>query len=1126
MNNFLKQKCFNLTSVYLKVLIYMKLTLLLVCVGIIGASANVFSQHKISVNYRNISLQSFLQDIEKKSEARFVYSDDVLKGNVRVSVRATNTDILDVLEEALKDKGLEVSKVNPNLYAIYRNAQTNKKDLQEREISGRIVNATGEGIPKVTFWFVGTRIGGATTEQGYFRILIPEGAKELEFRYIGYVTKRIAVQNGDLGNIILQSEDNRIEEVVINTGLYERKAGTFTGSTVTFNQKQIKEVSNQNVLSALSILDPSFQQLTNNDFGSNPNAIPDIQLRGQTGFSEDLRTEYSNIANQPLFIIDGFESTIQRVFDLNINFIKSVTILKDAAAKAMWGAKAGNGVVVIETLRPEAGKMRISYNASANVTAPDLSSYNLTNSMQKIEAETLAGVYSSIYPDEQAVLTREYAANLKSALDGVNTYWLSQPLRNGVGQRHTLSFDGGDESVQYSLNVGYNNNKGVMKGSDRTTYTGQSVLVYRRGKVSATNNLSIDRNFSRNSPYGSFGDYAKMNPYWRIEDEQGNLIPSYSLRGNINVVGNPLYNATLNTIDGDNYTTITENFQVDYRHSDRLRFNARLGYNQQTNENEFFRSARHTDYINISPSNAEYLNRGIFRLTTGFQKAVTVDLSAAYNKTVGRHAFYGNAVLTANEQSMNTTGMTMVGFPNDDLNSIAMGRQYLEGSKAVATENTVRIAAATTALNYAFDNRYLLDASYRLNGSSQYGRDSKWGNFWSLGLGWNLHQESFIKSLGVINLLRLTANTGVTGTPPGTNAYQALATYRYNTENSYNGDLGLDLLALANPNLKWQKVQESNYRAEIGMFDRFTASFDYYIRNTNNLLLSMMIAPSLGFEDYAENIGDVQNKGFQAALSYRLLKDRANGLNVNVFANLARNTNKINRISSSLELLNNRNDEQFDPNTTTGNPRRPVRRYVVGRSMNAIWAVPSLGIDPSNGKEIFVKQDGTLTYVWDAADQDVVGDTQPLFNGTFGANVQYKDLSVNFAFTYRWGGQIYNGTLVSRVDNADFNYNVDLRALEDRWKEPGDQTLFKDISDITATRPTSRFVQDLNEFLFSSVNVSYNMTRLRFLSRTPVKSLLFSCNLNDLGQLSTVKVERGLDYPYARTLSFSLTASF
>lgn len=1138
MNNILKQERFKETSACLKAILYMKLTLFLMCIGLLSASAGAYSQNKVSVNHRNTSLAHFLQDIEKKSNVRFVYSDDILTQNIQITVRAADADVSEVLKEALTGKGLEISKVNPNLYAIYKpDKRPSSAGTQEREVIGRVINAKGEGIPKVTFWFVGTRIGGATNEEGYFRIVFPENAKEIEFRYVGFVTKKIVLGDGNLGNVVLHSEDNTLEEVVVNTGLFERKAGTFTGSTVTFNQQQIKEVSNQNLLSALAILDPSFQMLTNNDFGSNPNMIPEIQLRGQTGFSEDLRTEYSNIANQPLFIVDGFETTIQRVFDLNINFIKSVTILKDAAAKAMWGAKAGNGVIVIETLRPQVGQMRISYNASANIQAPDLTTYHLTNSMEKIQGEVLSGKYSSPIPETQAALTKVYTNNLKATLDGVDTYWLSQPLQNGIGQRHTMTLDGGEENFQYSVNLGYNNNKGVMKGSDRNTYSGQSVLVYRKGKISATNNLSVDRNFARNSPYGTFRDYARMNPYWRIHDENGNLIKSYTIGAGTSStpVGNPLYNGTLNSKDGNNYTTITENFQIDYRHNDNLRFNARIGYNQQNTLTEFFRSASHTDYINISPLNPEYLNRGTYRLNNGFQKAYTVDLSTAYNKIIGKHEFYLNGILTANENKTETTGMTMVGFPNDDLNNIAMGKQYQEGTKAVGTENTVRIGAATAALNYVFDKRFLLDASFRRNASSQYGKDSKWGNFWSLGAGWNLHEEEFVRNLNWVDLFRITANTGVTGTPPGQNAYQSLATYNYILDRTYNGDMGLELMALANPNLQWQKVAETNYRAEIGFLNRFNASFDYYIKNTNNLLLSMEIAPSLGFTDYAENIGDVQNKGFQATLNYRMIKDAGRGLNVNIFGNVAHNTNKIRRISSSLEALNNLNSDKFDETGGAGNDtapksdrQRPARRYEVGRSMNAIWAVQSLGIDPSNGQEIFLKRDGTMTYVWSAEDQDVFGDTQPLYNGTFGANVQYKDLSVNFAFTYRWGGQMYNSTLVSLVDDADFNYNVDIRALEERWKQPGDVSLFKGIAEtsFTATRPTSRFVQDYNEFIFSSVSLSYNFTRMNFVQRSPFKSLMATCNLNDLGRLSTVRIERGLDYPYARTISFTLGASF
>lgn len=1134
MNIFLKQKCFERSFACLQVVLYMKLTLLLVCIGILSATAGAYSQNKVSVNYRNTSLSKFLQDMEQKSNVRFVYSDDLLKHNFQVSIQATDTDVMAVLEAAFAGKGIAIAKVNSTLYAVYKSETPDAENRQEKEVGGRVVDAEGRPLPKVTFWVVGTRFGGTTTENGTFRIIPPEGGQEIEFRYIGYITRKVVIGDGRMGDIVLQKQDNTIEEVVVNTGMYERKAGTFTGSTSTFSQKQIKEVSNQNVLSALAILDPSFQMLANNDFGSNPNMIPDIQLRGQTGFSEDLRTEYSNVANQPLFVVDGFEATIERVFDLNINFIKSVTILKDAAAKAMWGAKAGNGVIVIETLRPQVGQMRISYNASANIQAPDLTSYHMTNSLEKVQAEVLAGKYSSANPEIQAALTKVHAQNLKAALDGVDTYWLSQPLQVGVGQRHTLTFDGGEENFQYSVNVGYNNTKGVMKGSDRNMYNGQSVLVYRKGKISATNNFSIDRNFSFNSPYGTFRDFARMNPYWRIHDENGNFMKSYTIGTGSSsiVVGNPLYNGNLNSKDGSNYTAITENFQIDYRHSNNLRFNVRLGYNQQNTATEFFRSALHTDYLNISPINPEYLNRGVYRVNNGFQKAYTVDLSTAYNKVIGKHEFYFNGILTANENQNEATGMTMVGFPNDDLNAISMGKQYQEGTKAVGTENTVRIAAATAALNYVFDRKYLVDASFRRNASSQYGRNAKWGNFWSLGAGWNLHEEKFVKNLKWIDLFRLTANTGVTGTPPGQNAYQALATYNYILDKTYNGDMGLELMALANPDLQWQKVAETNYRVELGFLNRFNASFDYYIKNTNNLLLSMEIAPSLGFNNYAENIGDVQNKGFQATLNYRMIKDAGRGLNVNVFGNVARNTNKIRSISSSLEALNNLNSDKFDESGNViadkSQRQRPARRYEVGRSMSAIWAVRSLGIDPSNGQEIFLKRDGTMTYEWAAEDQDVLGDTQPLYNGTFGANVQYKDLSVNFAFTYRWGGQMYNSSLVSLVDDADFNYNVDIRALEQRWKQPGDVSLFKGIAQVnsTATKPTSRFVQNYNELIFSSVSLSYNFTRMNFVKRSPFKSLMATCNLNDIGRLSTVRIERGLDYPYARTISFTLGASF
>lgn len=1118
----------------IKTWMIMRLSFILLLAGSMHLYAKGVAQ-QVSLEAKNTSLEKIFTEIRKQTGRNFLYSNDDLSLAGKLDVSVANKPLSEALAAILKNTPLSFRMVD-GVVVIKRKEEINYVVAPPPvvTISGKVVNEKGEPVMGASIVVEGTKNGTVTNKLGVFTLRVNKAPVTLVVISLGYKRKALEnVKGEDLVNVVLEPELEKLEEVVVSNGMYTRKAGTFTGTTSTFNQAQIKEVTNQNVLAALAILDPSFQVLQNNAMGSNPNSLPEIQIRGQNGFAEDLRTEYSNIANQPLFILDGFETSLQKIFDLNINFIRRITILKDAAAKAMWGAKAGNGVVVIETIRPTAGKLRLSYNGAANITAPDLSSYHLTNAMEKVEAEVLSGRYSSTYPDRQATLTKQYATNLKAAQDGVNTYWLAQGLQNGIGQRHSLMVDGGDDAVQYSVNLSYNKNAGVMKGSDRTTYSGQSVMMYRKGKISATNNLSIDRNSSRNSPYGSFSEYAKMNPYWRIYDDQGKLIPTYSVGSTSTTIGNPLYNATLNSKDGSDYTLITENFQLDYRHNNNVRFFARVGYTQQNNQTDFFRSAKHTDYLNISPTNAEYLNRGIYRITNGFQKGFTVDVSGSYNKVINRHELYFNGILTANQQNSSTTGMTMVGFPNDDLSNISMGRQYQTGSKAVGTENTVRIAAATAAFNYVYDNRFLADASYRRNGSSQYGKNTKWGDFWSLGAGWNLHNEALIKKMKWVDLFRATANTGVTGTPPGQNAYQSLATYSYITNTTYNGDLGLDLMALANPNLKWQKVQESNYGVQLGFFNRLTANFDYYIKNTHNLLLSMEVAPSLGFTDYSENIGDVRNQGFQASLSYRLIKDVSKGLNVNIFGNVAHNTNKIQRIASSLELMNSLKDQTYSDQTYAPagteeyeRKRVPARRYEVGRSMSALWAVPSLGIDPSNGKEIFVKNDGTLTYVWDADDQTVMGDSQPLYNGTFGSNVQYGNLGINFAFTYHWGGQMYNSTLVSLVDNADYNYNVDIRALEQRWKKPGDRSSFKDIADASATRPTSRFVQDWSELVFSSVSLSYNFSRMNFIKRTPFKTLMFNCNMNDLGRLSTVRTERGLDYPYARTFSFSLTASF
>jgi len=1094
---------------------------------------------KVKISLKKESLVKALDKIEKQTPFHFLYRQEDMKDVALLNLVETTTTVDKLLKALLASSNLEFKQVDRHIVISQKTTTHTTKANEENvylknntvnadpiQISGRILDENKRGIPGANVWVVGSKTGATTDNNGNYSLVVPDSNAVIEVRYIGYTTKRVTVKSGAYKIIQLQTDQKSLDEVVINNGLFDRKVGTFTGAVSTFTNAQLKIVTNQNLIAGLAILDPSFVIVENNQLGSDPNTLPDVQMRGQTGFP-DLNGQYANAPNQPLFILDGFETTLQRIYDLNINLIKSVTLLKDASAKAIYGSKAGNGVVIVETVKPVAGALRASYSGSLNLTAPDLSSYKLTNSMQKVQAEVLAGKYLSPNPATQSGLTAQYAVNQRAALEGVDSYWLSQPLQNGYGQRHSVMIDGGDEALRYSANMSYNNNVGVMKGSDRNTISGSINLSYRVKKFSFNNILTVDRNIAHNSPYGSFGEYAKMNPYWKIYDESGHLIPTYTNFGT--TVYNPLYNGTLNSKNNSKYTNVVENFYTEFSPSAVLRFTARVGLNMQSNNSENYISANNTLYTSIPVNSPFYQERGEYTITNGNNSAVSSDIGAAYTFERGKHQVLANAIYSINQTVTSVNGMTAVGFPNDNLDFISAGNKYRDGSKPTGSENTARTMAVTTAVNYAYDNRFLSDFSYRANASSQFGANHRWGGFWSVGLGWNLHNESFLKSVKAIDLLKIRASVGSTGTQ-NFSAYDALTSYRYNTAQNYNGDVGFNLISLANPDLQWQKVMDKNVGFDLNLFQKLSLRFDAYIKDTQNLLSDQVLPTSTGFSSYKENIGQVRNQGYQIAANMRVYNNASTRTTVNVFVNAAHNTNKITKVSSSLEQLNAAEDAIKLTSGVTAEQKElrqnPSTRYVPGQSMEAIWVVPSLGIDPSNGKEIFVKKDGTQTYIWSAEDYVVGGDKLPALNGSFGSNVRYKNLSVNFAFSFRLGGQAYNYSLVKKVEDADLAYNIDVRAFEQRWSVPGQAAIYKDIADINPTKPTSRFVQDLNEITFSSVSIGYDFNKLKFMGPNNKSHINMALNLNDIARIGTVKTERGLDYPYARTLSMSIQANF
>ena len=991
-----------------------------------------------------------------------------------------------------------------------------------REIMGIVKDDLGDPLPGVTITTGKAKQSRETTTtvtdvNGHFKLSMDNSVTAIEVRYIGFKTKIIRLTQEDSYEITLDPDTKTVQEVVVN-GVFTRKSNTFTGAVTTVSGDDLSRVGNQNVLQSLKNIDPSFLQLENLAAGSNPNALPDFQIRGGSTIA-GVQGEYASSANQPLFILDGFETELTKILDLNMDQVQSVTTLKDATAKAIYGSKAANGVIVIETKKPDMGKLRVTYTGNVNFEIPDLTSYDLANAQQKLEVERMAGLFTSDNAVNQISLDQTYSAKLREILAGVNTDWLAQPVHTGVGTKHSLYVEGGDKAMQYGIDLMYNKISGAMKGSDRNNFSGGITLSYRVKNLIFRNKLSIDYNDSNNSPYGTFDEYYRMNPYSRLYDDNGNLVKSYTYTNNAGQTAtyyNPLYNTTLNTKDNSTYTNITNNFYMEWQILESLKMTGRFGIVRKTTTADQFKPANHTDFINQT----DEFRRGSYYQENGKYTDINADLGLQWSKEFNKHLIFVNGQWNISNNSYNSTGITVEGFPNDFMDDIKFGVQYQKDGSPTGTEGISRTVGGLLSVNYSYDERYLFDANYRLTGSSETGNDNRWGSFWSVGGGWNIHNEKWFKGSSIVNRLKLRASFGYTGSQ-GFSSYDAKPTFVYFTNQSYNGSIGSYVKGLANSGLRWQEKYDTNIGVDFAFFkNRLTGRFDYYIATTNGMITNVTVPYTTGFTTYVANLGKTENKGVEAYLNYKVIdhgRDYAN-----VFASVAHNKNKLKEISNSLRAWNEAQDAAMLEKKTTV----PSVKYYEGCSMTAIWAVPSLGIDPQNGKEIFLKKDGSVSYEYDVNDQVVCGDTQPKWNGNFGVNGEIKGWGWNITLNYRWGGQIYNTTLVDKVENAQLQYNVDARVFADRWRNPGDNALYKAITDQSITYPTSRFVQDYNLFTLASLTLSYDFRNCSFFKNSFLQRLKVSAYTNNLFTVSSVKVERGTSYPFARTFSLSAQVTF
>ena len=1123
----------------------MKIGFFLLVLGLTSVHATTFSQQKVNLNVKNVTLLHVLDLLQEQSEFSFLFSSEDVKNVTNLSVKAKNEDLFEVLRRCLQGTALSF-EVNGDLVVLKLQAKTGEPEKKTLKVKGFVFDAKKLSMPGVTVKVVGTSIGTVTDARGWFQILLPMTHGKLEFSFVGYKSKQVDfTEKVDTLRVMLEENIEELEGVVV-TGMFTRKAESFTGSASTFKREDILRAGNQNLIKSLKNLDPAFQISENLEFGSDPNRMPDVQLRGQTSFA-NVRGDYEGNPNQPLFILDGFETTIEKVFDLDMNRVASVTLLKDAAAKAIYGSKAGNGVVVIETVRPKSGELRVYYSGDFGIEAPDLTSYDLMNAEEKLAYEVKIGMYS---PDTHPGIITAHQSYKKVYDDvqrGVNTYWLSKPLHVGFSNKHSLALEGGDEQMRYQFGVSYNSVSGVMKESGRNTLNANTTLSYTYRNLLFRNTIEFTRNWSKNSPYGSFAEYTSLNPYWAPYDDEGNLNRVFLVHSGKDdntsysdiEVYNPLYNATLNTKDESNYTEIRDNFSMDWNISGALRVVGGFSYSRQENGADIYYPKNHTKFIHYD-ENGMSDRKGQYTKKDGYSENIAVQAGLNFNKTLGEHLFFANLtwnIATSNSRSTSTVGE---GFGNDSMDDLSFATKYEKNGKPTGNNGKTREVGVIGALNYAYANRYLFDASIRKSASSVYGSDTRWGTFWSLGIGWNIYHEKFLEGNNWLTNFKLRASMGYTGTQ---NVDPAQARYRYDYyDYSYGDMIGAQLVALANNKLKWQRNMDYNFGADIAIQRLLTLRAEYYIQVTDDLLSDISLPPSNGFTSYKENLGKIENRGFELAVALTPWRNEKQHAYVTFTATALHNENKIKKI---YDIFKNSNDAQNSSleETYDGYIRdtevlkkylnkytKPATLYYEGCSMTAIWGMRSLGIDPATGQEMFLTKEGKSTYTWSAAEQVVVGDQTPKLSGTIGINAGYKGFTLSVACSYKLGGDLYNSSLIARMENVNGYENLDRRILK-AWQKPGDispykATIINGDAENGFTKPTSRFVQKNNELYVSSVNVGYDFVGAKWLKKVALQRLKLSFYMNELLRLSSVDIERGTSYPFARNFSFSLQATF
>lgn len=1015
------------------------------------------------------------------------------------------------------------------------------------KITGTVTDQNGKKLIGVSVYPKNNMTeGGSTNIEGAYTISVSNLNDVLVFSYVGMQTTEVKMKPGITVYNAKLNDATQIEKVTVNAGIVVRDKTGFTGSYSTFNQEELKSVGRVNVLQSLKTLDPSFVIVDNDFAGSDPNVMANIELRGKSALTviQDDASTTSN-ANMPLFMIDGFEASLREVNDLDMNRVESITILKDAGSTAIFGSKGGNGVIVIETIKPKEGELMITYNGDIQVAWADLSSYNMMNAREKLEFEKQAKLYGedpTIPSKTTHDFFEKYYEKLRLVERGQDTYWLKYPLRTGINHGHSLSIGGGGEKVTYQLAANYRNNQGVMKGSGRET-AGTSIRVsYRHSNFNVSNLLSVSGVTGKDGAWttgNAFSDFANANPYYIPYDDEGVLMKFLAQQrfgagfftNQKEYAANPLYNAHLNSMKNDKSFSFSNKLGLEWRPIKNLRLNSNLELYRATNHNKQYIDARHTKYY-TTPAD----QKGEYSSSHGNTWKYAANFSATYSMLLNEaHTISLTGRASVEERHNWGDSYSVRGF-SEGVDAVASYGSFVDKSTPGYSDNLSRGTSFMGILHYNFKQRYLFDFNINSDGTTTFGRNNPFTTNWAVGLGWNIYKEAFAENWDWMDELKLRGSYGTNGNQNVTIVNSTI--YKYNSSPNVFGQSSF-LSEYANRDLDWMKVTKISAGIDLTLLKKkLQLNFDVYESKTDPMVIPLPLPPSSGQSTLSTNLGYMKTRGLEFKASYRVWSDATKNALFSVRATGSMTKSKYGGMgdvfkSINKKLLDGGSDLSILKGETTEKLANQLIRYRDDANPDAFWAVRSLGIDPATGREVFLTKDGVPSFVYNKEDEIEYKARSPKMQGVITLTFNYKKLKTSFNFRYYINGYRLNNALYNKVENiteATLMYNQDKRALYDRWQAPGDVARFKAIKLIVdnneKTYMSTRFIQRESYFKGEGFRISWDCSDYNWVKAARMKDLEVGVSMTDIFEISTIKAERGYSYPFQRAVSFTLSTRF